>query len=624
MQHSTDSETGNGVLCCVPDTKLLSIAWSWLQRAYLLELSMLVFLVALSSCTGSHSTPPNGNVDLDNSSLVRDAAKRLDSSSRSDEVGIAPQDLPDSGQCSQRCDCHVTDEGRVIGDTTADCVLEVDVYQQDSVAPPTDWFEASELVKDVGPKDADGSVSDVLCDFSAWATVLGPNIVDEVGAVAMLLDGTVLVGGWFTGWKLDIGNLSLDNSDQGATSDGFVVAIDQDGSPLWVKGFGAKGNDLVFAVAPDESGGAFVGGAVSVPVSGECASEPLGGGPGLKPFLARLAPGGDCIWSKSFQQDSGINTVVSIAQVPGGAFVGGVFQSPNLEIGADVLENVGGECGDPFVFNCEDAFVALVQADGELAWSASFGGTGRDILHRTAYSGQERYIVAGSFTSETMEFGMHAVSNMQVGTADIFVASFDKTGTLEWVRSFGGVLDDYAVDLVVTTQGEIVLTGQLNSADVSFGGASSGNGKWSKVFVVKLSQTGDHVWTKTGSVDDGNLTPVSIALGANDEVLLVSGFSTCCPVVGSEFSDYYGGQDILVWQLNSAGEYVGNYSLGGELDDRALASAALQGDSLAIMVATDSPLIMAGDKSVTGIAEGGTMLIEVPFPAVPTGDCAQD
>jgi hypothetical protein len=90
-----------------------------------------------------------------------------------------------------------------------------------------------------------------------------------------------------------------------------------------------------------------------------------------------------------------------------------------------------------------DALVASFSTSGELLWHATLGGSEPDLGHGIAVA-PERVVVCGSF-SGTASFGGEARTS--VGGEDAFIVSFDASGEVVSVQTFGGPGDDELRDV---------------------------------------------------------------------------------------------------------------------------------------------------------------------------------
>lgn len=111
-----------------------------------------------------------------------------------------------------------------------------------------------------------------------------------------------------------------------------------------------------------------------------------------------------------------------------------------------------------------DSFLARLGADGTPDLLVPVGGSGGQYL--SAFDLESNRVYAcGSFFDEIALDPMRALSR---GTQDVFVASFDETLGVRWLRSFGGTFAS-GTGIAVGTGGDIFVTGTF-SETLDFGG----------------------------------------------------------------------------------------------------------------------------------------------------------
>src|SRR5262249_15653532 len=146
-----------------------------------------------------------------------------------------------------------------------------------------------------------------------------------------------------------------------------------------------------------------------------------------------------------------------------------------------------------------DIFVAKYAADGTHLWSQRFGGTGSDNGTDIAVDGNGNVVFTGSFLG-TVDFGGGPLTTP--AATDIFVAKCAGDGPHLWSQRFGGTGSDNGTDIAVDGNGNVVFTGSFLGT-VDFGGGPLTSAGGTDIFLVKLSATGQHVWSKRfGAQDD--------------------------------------------------------------------------------------------------------------------------
>jgi hypothetical protein len=156
-----------------------------------------------------------------------------------------------------------------------------------------------------------------------------------------------------------------------------------------------------------------------------------------------------------------------------------------------------------------DLFVASFDADGQPRWTRQFGGRGADRATGVAVDAQGDAYVSG-FTSNSLP------PADSVGAGDAFVAKVGSDGTLLWLRQFGTTGADYARSVAVDATGNVFVGGDTNGTlpgNTNLGGDGD-------AFLAKFDASGDLVWLRQfGSAAADKVT--SVTTDARGDVLAV-------------------------------------------------------------------------------------------------------
>lgn len=97
-------------------------------------------------------------------------------------------------------------------------------------------------------------------------------------------------------------------------------------------------------------------------------------------------------------------------------------------------------------------------------------------------------VFRGEVTFDTQRFDSR-------GAGDIFLASIDRSGSLNWARRFGGSGDDNAFDLTTDSAGNIYISGWFSGA-VDFGGTTLQSVGILDQVLAKYSPSGNLIWAR--------------------------------------------------------------------------------------------------------------------------------
>ncbi|MCS7301927.1 MAG: SBBP repeat-containing protein [Bacteroidota bacterium] len=206
-----------------------------------------------------------------------------------------------------------------------------------------------------------------------WSTYYGGSAFDEAYGVTVSPTGSVYVTGVTVSTDFPVANAfqprppGLDNA--------FVIAINSAGRRLWASYLGGNDYDLGNRISY-WNGKLYIAGTTSsedFPVIGDSVAQRTKSGYN-DAFLICLSDIGEPIWS-TFWGGRSAESGFSVNVLPDGRVIlAGSTSSADFPRRRSILWSLRG--GD-------DVFVALFR-DGINLWSATFGGTGDDILYATA------------------------------------------------------------------------------------------------------------------------------------------------------------------------------------------------------------------------------------------------
>jgi hypothetical protein len=200
-------------------------------------------------------------------------------------------------------------------------------------------------------------------------------------------------------------------------SDVYVIKTDADGNQEWARTYGDAGRDGGWSVGLAIDGGYVIAG---------YAGDSTGG---RDVFLLKIDSCGDRVWTKP-HAGPGYDCGYSLAATADGGFVStGYFEE-------------GG-----------DADICLIKtdADGNEQWTRTFGGASDDVGRSVQQTTDGGYIIAG----DTKSFG--------AGARDVYLLKTDANGDTAWTRTFGGTEDEYGNAVRVTADGSYMICATTSS-----------------------------------------------------------------------------------------------------------------------------------------------------------------
>ena len=255
---------------------------------------------------------------------------------------------------------------------------------------------------------------------------------------------------------------------------------------------------------------------------------------------------GDVEWAQIYGDGGDQRAHEVAADSQGNAIITGYYQG-TIDFGGGP-HNSGGS---------QDAYLAKLDPSGALLWSHAFPGVQADWGWDVVVDGSDNIIMAGYFYGQ-IDLGTGPLTS--AGQRDIYVAKFSPSGTLTWVKQYGGMAEELPRTVAVGPSGEIVVagywyTGNFFGSTMVFGpnDTYTNNGDLD-VFIAKLDQNGDHLWSMSaGDASEQRLFDVVVD-GAGDVV--VSGFFEGSIDFGGGALTSAGGADAFVAKLDGSGNHV--------------------------------------------------------------------
>jgi len=223
--------------------------------------------------------------------------------------------------------------------------------------------------------------------------------------------------------------------------DAWLAHFDQAGNQTWIRRFGGWGDDLIYTIASDDSGGVYLCGGTQGGSVGPTAGD-------SDAWLARFDRGGNQTWISllgTSVYDIGIGVT---SDGSGGAYFSG---------------STYGELGGPTA-GATDAWLARYDSQGNQLWIRQFGTGSYENATGVASDGSGGVLASGT-TRGTL-------SAPQAGGLDGWLARFDPLGNQVWMRQFGTAQEDSISGLASDASGGAYVSGVTLG---SLGGQTAGD-----------------------------------------------------------------------------------------------------------------------------------------------------
>ncbi len=203
--------------------------------------------------------------------------------------------------------------------------------------------------------------------------------------------------------------------------DGLITKFTSSGNVIWSKAIGRSYYDYLYSAIELTNGDLLLVGNIWIFGSGNVDDV----------LLIRTKSNGDIIWSKRFYL---LNREVGFK----------IIQTSDNGFAIAGLTNSYGS-GD------RDMLLIKLDANGNFLWSKSYGGNKRDEARDIIQTDDNGFLLLGY----TLSFGQ--------GGEDVLVLKTDANGDLQWAKTIGGSGSDLGVSVVKNHKGEYVILGNTTS-----------------------------------------------------------------------------------------------------------------------------------------------------------------
>lgn len=300
----------------------------------------------------------------------------------------------------------------------------------------------------------------------------------------------------------------------------YDISIAQSPNWDWVNGAGGNDTEMGNAVAVDNAGNVYV--------TGRFQTFVLNLGPDVlynigedDTFVIKYGPNGNMLWARSMGGVSGDVGKALATDADGNVYIGGNFSSPALvfDVNDTLLNSYPG-------YN--NIFLAKYDANGNLLWYKQEGER-NIVLTDIAIDDTANLYITGSLSNPMVIFETDTLYNFNAsgGSSDIFIVKIDSAGNDVWAMNEGAIQSEYATSISLDPNGNILITGGFEFGYFIFGNDTLENPSYDTddIFVVKLANDGSPIWAKrAGAVNDADEWGNSITSDQDGNVLVTGSF----------------------------------------------------------------------------------------------------
>lgn len=273
---------------------------------------------------------------------------------------------------------------------------------------------------------------------------------------------------------------------EGATNNGnfdyWVARVNNAGAATWANFYGGTDADIPMRIRRVQGGFIIVGSSNSTD------GQVIGNKGGFDYWVVRIDIDGNLIWAKTYggSEDDSANDVVPLDD---GSF---------LIIG----ESKSTDGDRTQLFGKTDVWIIKIDADGNIIWERSYGGTEDDIGLRGELLSNGLVTITATTESDDGQL------NGNKGGADAWVLFIDQNGDIDQAMNYGGLEDD-ALNAIATTETDAIwYLGSSASREKNLpGGSPAGSNFW----IFELNQDSIPCTISTGcSVNDAEITVLNV------------------------------------------------------------------------------------------------------------------
>jgi hypothetical protein len=208
-----------------------------------------------------------------------------------------------------------------------------------------------------------------------------------------------------------------------------------------------------------------------------------------------------------------------------------------------------------YVNSNPDWWIVKLDAAGNIQWEKTLGGSGTDIVYHAIQTSDGGFILAGETYSEDYD-----VSN-NIGAADYWIVKLDASGNIEWEKTYGGKDFDIAYSIQQTTEGGYIIIGSSGSVDHDVTDHHGGKGI-DDYWLLKIDAIGAIEWQRSFGGDSNDFGyKVKVTAEGN---FVVAGYSESS---NGNVSNPKGQKDFWVILVSPEGDLLWQHSYGGTSDE---------------------------------------------------------
>lgn len=302
-----------------------------------------------------------------------------------------------------------------------------------------------------------------------WTKKILGNKLNYITSIAIdSITEDICIGGYFQDSLIIENKKYLSNGK----ADAFFLRYNSDGMLLHSGTFGGNGDDKIDVISFDSIGNVIFSGTFQKILkfrNGQCLRLENPKETGV--FLVKFSALSDYLSAGILCHGKNIK-VSGISLKQDQLFLSGSFSDMAIFENA-ILRSQGND----------DAFLTCYNKSLNIKWIKRIGGSNKERACEI-FCERDNVILIGSFSSDFLIDGILVSPTNE--SPDVFIISFNNKGNVNWVRCFGGELDDYPKCITSDLKQNIYVAGSYRGEMVLDNNAISSNGE-EDIFIAKLN-----------------------------------------------------------------------------------------------------------------------------------------
>ncbi|MCE3278103.1 MAG: hypothetical protein K0S44_294 [Bacteroidetes bacterium] len=310
-------------------------------------------------------------------------------------------------------------------------------------------------------------------------------------------NGYYYVAGWYYSPTITFGSFTLTNGDPSAFSlDAFLVKYSSGGSVVWAKNITGPDREIINDLSVDASGNVYITGRFTSPTLTFGSFTMTNNSFGYDVFTVKYSSSGTVLWAKQYGTAGNEDAQAISNDINGNVYVGGYFAN-TITFGSITLNTTG-----------LGTYLLKLDATGNELWAIK--SSANVLLNQIDVDPAGDVFMTGTFTDSAFTIGNTVLLNDSIGTHDIYLSKFDTNGNFVWAKSVHSENQDYAYGITTDITGNVIITGNFLGRNCQFDTVSVQNSvlTGNDFFVAKYNGSGNLLWVKTagGNYNEGGMS----------------------------------------------------------------------------------------------------------------------